>query len=321
MSRLLRDRGMCRMIHFDAAELQRRLQFRPLIARMADAMRHASKAPVRQRLTDPLGREFLSMPAMLGNYAGLKSLTIVPENRGTPRPVISGLFTLFSLQTGEALATVDATELTARRTSAMSATAAHYLAKPDASRLLVLGAGHLAPYMAAAIACVRPIRSIQIWARNPEAASKTVSKATTLLEDGDASRIEVASDLEAAARTSDIISSATSATAPLIKGDWLRPGMHLDLVGSYRPDMREIDDTGIARASLFVDDLPAVLSEAGDLIDPIRRGIIAAEDIVGDLTSLCMERTGRRSDQDITLFKSVGTATADLIAAITAWEH
>jgi ornithine cyclodeaminase len=308
------------MIHFDGADLQRKLEFGSLVARMADTMRLAPRAPVRQRLADMQGREFLAMPAMLGDYAGLKSLTIVPDNRGTARPVISGLFTLFSLRTGEPLATVDAAELTARRTSAISATAASYLARADARRLLVLGAGHLAPYMAAAIACVRPLGSIRIWARNPEAARTAAAKAATLLEGCDLPLVEVASDLEAAVRASDIISSATSATAPLILGGWLRPGTHVDLVGSYRPDMREIDDAGITRSSIFVDDRAAVLAEAGDLIDPIRRGIIAADDIAGDLTSLCLQETGRRSDREITLFKSVGTAIADLVAAVHAWE-
>jgi ornithine cyclodeaminase len=308
------------MIHFDSAELRARLNFGPLVERIGEAMLLSPEAPVRQRLGDPQGREFLVMPAMMGDYAGIKSLAVVPANRGTMRPVISGLFTLFSLATGEGLATMDAAELTARRTSAVSATAASHLAREDAAQLLVLGAGHLAPYMAAAIAEVRPIRSIQLWARDRDAARNAATRARQLIESGGTATIEAVTDLEGAARSADIISSATSATTPVIQGDWLRPGTHIDLVGSYRPDMREIDDDGITRARVFVDDKAAALAEAGDLIDPIRRGIIVAEDIAGNLASLCARASGRRTAEEITLFKSVGTAAVDLIAAIKAWE-
>jgi ornithine cyclodeaminase/alanine dehydrogenase-like protein (mu-crystallin family) len=307
------------MIHLDGGALRSRLATSKLVERIIGAMPSAPKAPLRLRLSDPAGREFLAMPAIFGDYAGIKSLTIIPDNRDSPRPVISGHYALFSLETGQLLATMDASELTAQRTGAISAAAAKLLARPEASRLLVIGAGHLAPFMAAAHAAVRPIKTIHIWARDPVRARVAVEVAKQLIGKGADLSIEVAADLEQAVRNSDIISSATRAGSPLIEGRWLQPGTHVDLVGGYRPDMREIDDFGLQRARVFVDDRDAVLQEAGDLMDPIARGVFAPSMIAGDLPQLCAGLAGRGSDDEITLFKAVGTATADLIAAIEAW--
>jgi ornithine cyclodeaminase len=261
------------------------------------------------------------MPATLGDFAGVKLLTVVPSNRGTSRPVISGLFTLFSLASGEPLATMDAAELTGRRTSAISAAAAERLALPDASTLVVLGAGHLAPFMAAALAAVRPIRHIHLWARRVDQANAAAGKIRQLITSGPMPVIEVASDLEGAIRSGDIITAATRATTPLIKGNWLRPGAHVDLVGGYKPNMREIDDDGVRLARIFVDDRVAAIQEAGDLIDPIERGVISVDDICGDLGDLCAGTVGRSSGDEITLFKAVGIGIVDLIAAVQIWEQ
>ncbi len=309
------------MIHFDRSNLGARLELRPLIDRINLVMRDRPSTPLRQRLSDSADRELLVMPAMLGRYAGIKSLTVIPSNQGTSRPVISGLFTLFSLESGEPLATMDADELTVRRTSAISATVAERLARDDASTLVVLGAGHLAPFMAAAHASVRPIRRIQLWARDGDKARAAAEKIHQLVASGSVLVVEVVSDLERAVRSADIISSATGAKAPLIKGKWLRPGTHVDLVGGYRPDMREIDDDGIRTATIFVDDRDATLREAGDLINPIECGVLSAEDIRGDLADLCKGVIARSSPDEVTLFKSVGVGIADLIAAIEVWEH
>ena len=261
------------------------------------------------------------MPAMLADYAGIKSLTVTPANRGSSYPVISGLYTLFALSTGQVLATMDAAELTARRTSAISATASARLARANVSALTVLGGGHLAPYMAIAHAMVRPIRKIRIWARREEQACAVAQKVRDIAPAGFTPAIEVAFDLEDAVRSADIVSAATSSTAPLIKGAWLRPGTHVDLVGSYRPDMREIDDDGITKGRVFVDDLNAVLQESGDLIDPIARGVLLDHAICGDLAALCAGTVGRSSDDEVTVFKAVGIGIADLIAAIEVWEY
>lgn len=309
------------MIYFDGDEVAARLDFRSLIDRLGAAMRERPQILPRTRAADEQSRELLIMPAMLGDYAGIKALTVTPANRGSSRPVIAGLYTLFALPTGEVLATMDAGELTARRTSAISAAAAARLARPDAATLTVLGGGHLAPYLAVAHALVRPIRTIRLWARCREQAALVSAKILALAPDDFVARIEVVDDLEDAVRSADIVSAATSATEPFIPGAWLREGAHVDLVGSYRPDMRELDDAGIAKGRIFIDDRDAALREAGDLIDPISRGIISAEAICGDLAALCAGTAGRTSDDEITIFKAVGIGIADLVAAIEAWER
>ncbi|WP_347269959.1 hypothetical protein [Rhizorhabdus histidinilytica] len=277
----------------------------------------AERPPLRQRIDAPDGRELLVMPAISDRFAGVKILTITPENAGTGRPSIQGLFTLFDLATGVPLATIDADALTGHRTAAVSAAAASRLARPDAARLTLLGAGHLIPYLAAAHASVRPIGQVRVWARNVERCRQAVEQVRKRLP---GIEIEVAADLEAAVGWGDIVCSATRTTQPLIHGRWLRAGMHVDLVGGYRPDMREIDDDGIARCRIFVDTREGALAEAGDLIAPMRDGVITPDAILGDLATLASHAGQRRDGQEITLFKSVGTATADLLAAGAAWE-
>ena len=293
--------GSCAgMIHFNSATLASRLEPRLLIDRIVSVMRDRPATALRHRIAGSAGREMLVMPAVLGDYAGVKSLTIVPANVETGRPVISGLFILFTLVSGEPLATMEVEELTARRTSAISAAAAERLARDDASNLVLLGAGHLAPFMAAAHAAVRPIRRIRVWARNAVQAHTAAAKARQLITSADVPEIEVVSDLEGAIRSADVICAATGARDPLIRGEWLRPGAHVDLVGGYRPDMREIDDTGIRRTRIFVDDREAALREAGDLISPIERGILSADDISGDFADLCAGSVGRLGSDEIT---------------------
>ncbi len=182
----------------------------------------------------------------------------------------------------------------------------------------MLGAGHLVPYLAAAHADIRPITHIEVWARNRESAFRAVSLIRKLRP---GVHVAVATNIEAAVRSADIVSAATRATAPIIHGRWLRPGTHLDLVGGYRPDMRELDDEGIGKCRIFVDVLEAVLEEAGDLIDPIARGIICRSSILGELADLAAGSSVRTSRDEITLFKSVGTAIADLATAVSAWKE
>ncbi len=304
------------MKHFDAAELGKLFAGIDLVGCMTAAFAKPDKAPLRQRLEATSGRELLVMPAVSERYAGAKLLTVVPANAGTGRPVISGLFTLFDLVTGEPLATLDASELTARRTAAVSALAASRLARDDAHSLTILGSGHLVPYMAEAFAEVRALRSIKIWARNSERRAEAADGVRQRLN---LVHVEEMDDLDAAIGGADILCSVTRATTPLIRGEWIRAGTHVDLVGGYRPDMREIDDEGILSGRIFVDVLNAVLAEAGDLIQPINAGILRPESIAGDLSSLSLNRAQRQSQAEITLFKSVGTATADLAAAVAVW--
>jgi ornithine cyclodeaminase len=224
---------------------------------------------------------------------------------------------LFDGKTGAPIATLDGSALTVRRTAAASALAADYLARKDAAILLVAGTGQRAPALVRAHATVRPIRDVRIWGRTPD---KAVALARSLNENGFAAT--AVNDLETGVRDADIVTCATLATSPLIKGDWLKPGAHLDLVGGFTPDMREADDDAMRRGRIFVDTRDGALAEAGDLIDPIAAGAITASDVVGEMSELCRGTVaGRGAADEITVFKSVGAAIEDLAAAELALER
>jgi ornithine cyclodeaminase len=215
-------------------------------------------------------------------------------------------------RSGEPLALIDGTTLTLWRTAAASALAASYLARQDAYRLVMVGAGALAPYLIDAHAAVRPVRQVLVWNRSADAAGRLAARMA-----GRKFSIAVTTDLETAVRGADIVTCATLSQEPLIHGDWLPDGVHVDLVGGFRPDMREADDAAIRRARLFVDTRNGALAEAGDLVQPLQSGLIGEDDIAADLFDLTRgEHAGRHDQDQITLFKSVGSALEDLAAAI-----
>ena len=219
--------------------------------------------------------------------------------------------------TGELLAIIDGGELTARRTAAASALAASHLARRDASVMLMTGTGRLSANMIEAHKAVSPLTKVYVWGRDQAKATATARHASALgLE-------AIATDnLEAAAREADIISCATLSTEPLIRGEWLKPGAHVDLVGAFKPTMRETDDECVIRATRFVDTRAGALAEGGDLVQPIRAGLISADSITADLAELARgNHPGRANDQEITLFKSVGASLEDLAGAIFAFEE
>jgi ornithine cyclodeaminase len=222
-----------------------------------------------------------------------------------------------SAQTGETLAVMDATRLTAWRTGAASALASRHLARPDASRLAMIGAGALAPHLVRAHASVRPIRQVAIWNRS---AGRARALADALADMG--LSVTIAAELESAVRDADIVSAATLSAEPLIRGAWLSPGAHVDCVGAYRPSMRETDDEVVRRARLFVDTRPGAFSEAGDILQPLEAGVIGKDAVLGDLFDLCRgAAAGRTRPDEITFFKSVGAAIEDLAAAIAVYER
>ena len=215
------------------------------------------------------------------------------------------------------LAVINGAELTARRTAAASALAARFLARSDASHLLVVGAGKLALNVIEAHSQVRPITKITIWARRFEQAVDLAAQASAKGFDAQAS-----DDLEMAVRTADIITCCTLSRAPLVYGDWVQPGTHIDLIGAFKPDMRETDSVAVAKSSVFVDTRIGALAEGGDLVQAIAEGAITANEVQADLFDLCQgQHQGRKSDTEITLFKSVGAASEDLAAAIIAYEQ
>jgi ornithine cyclodeaminase/alanine dehydrogenase-like protein (mu-crystallin family) len=304
------------MLQLDANELAARLPRVPLIDALERAFRSQFQLPARQHYKvgssihgDDL---LLTMPAwQTGRSIGIKLATVFPGNSQQDRPSVHALYALFSGVDGSPIATLDGTELTRRRTAAASALAARFLARPDASRLLMVGTGALAPHIIDTYITARPITAVRIWGRDFRRA-KAVA-------DGFGDRavdIGAVVDLEAGVRWADLISCATLATVPLVRGAWLRPGQHLDLIGSFTPAMREVDDAALARSRIYVDTREGALAESGELVQAIAGGVITGADIHGDLAALTRGTvSGRNSAEEITLFKSLGCAIEDLAAA------
>jgi ornithine cyclodeaminase len=248
-------------------------------------------------------------------HIGVKIVTVSPDNNAIGKPAVMGLYLLLDGATGEPEALIDGQRLTQWRTASASALAASYLAREDASRLLVIGAGALSSFLAKAHSAVRPIKEIRIWNRTPANAEKV---AAALRAEGFAA--EAASDLEAELGQADIVSSATISQTPLVKGALLKAGAHVDLVGGFTPDMREADDDAISRARVFVDTLAGATKEAGDIVQPLASGVLKQDRIVAELAELARgQKKGRESDAEITLFKSVGAALEDLAAGIAVY--
>jgi len=254
----------------------------------------------------------LLMPAWSDAALGVKLVTVMPGNSGRGVGTVQAIYVLLDRVTGEPLALLDGEALTLRRTAAASALAARYLAREDAQNLLVVGAGRLAPHLACAHFALRPaLRRVFVWARDP---TKAQTAAQWLRDLG--LPAQAMDDLEASVREAHIVSCATTATAPIVHGTWLEPGTHLDLVGGFTPAMREVDDAAAARSRIVVDTYAGALAEAGDLLAPLASGAIGRDSVVAELAELVRgERRGRTNADQITMFKSVGTALEDLCAA------
>jgi alanine dehydrogenase len=301
----------------DADEVLARSPWPALVDCLEEAFRQRPFVPLRQVLTPPGGtgdRHFFIMPAFAEDGStAVKLITYRPENARRNLPTIQAAIVVFSAE-GVPLALIDGTMVTRLRTAAASALASKYLSRADSRRLALAGTGALAPWMAAAHAAVRPIERIDVWGRRPERAEATVESIRPLV--GPGVDIRATFSFEAAVRRADIVSCATSSRTPLLEGRWLSPGAFVDLVGSFTPDTRESDDETVRRSRILVDTFDGTLAEAGDLIDPIARGIIRREKVEGELADLvCGRVPGRRTAEEITLYKSVGTAIADLAAA------
>ena len=302
-----------------AEEVHRLLDYPSLAAALRDMFRGGCEVPLRHHHTVAVPGNapgtLLLMPAwQSGGSLGIKIVTVFPGNARLSLPAVCGTYVLLDAATGAPRALLDGTALTLRRTAAASALAADYLSRPNSAVHLMVGTGALAPHLAAAHAASRPIRETRIWGRDP---AKAAALAARLTAAGIAAA--PAPDLARAAANADIVTCATLASEPLIRGEWLRPGTHLDLVGGYTPQMREADDPAVRRARVYID-TDAALSEAGDIVQPLRSGVLARENIAGDLFRLSRgECQGRRDPSEITLFKSVGTALEDLAAAELAF--
>ena len=299
-----------------SADIEARLDWPSLIEALRAMFLAGCEVPLRHHHAvevpgEPTGT-LLLMPAWsTGGYLGVKLANVFPGNASLGKPALSAIYALFSAKTGEVLALLDATILTARRTAAASALAATRLARAEATRLLVVGTGSVAQCIPAAYAAIRPIRHVTVWGRDP---AKAASLALTLAAEG--FDTIVATDLATAVPQADIVSCATLSQQPLIRGAWLSPGTHLDLIGSFTPAAREADDDAVRRASVFVDTHRGATHETGDIVIPITTGVITAQDIRAELQQLVRgDHPGRTRADEITLFKSVGIASEDLAAA------
>jgi ornithine cyclodeaminase len=308
-----------------AADIDRALTFPALVNALADAFRSDVVVPVRHHHAigrADAGGTLLLMPAWTGaddsggDHLGVKIVSVFPDNGARGLPSVIGTYLLMDGATGAPLASLDGTRLTLWRTAAASALAARHLARADATRMVMVGAGALAPFLIRAHMSQRSIREVTVWSRRPETARRL---AETLAAEG--LPVVAAEDLEPAVRGADLISCATLATAPLVKGAWLKLGAHLDLVGAFKPGMREADDEALQRASVYVD-TPAARIEGGDVSMALQSGAIHKAHVQGDLSDLCRgQAKGRESADEITVFKSVGTALEDLAAAILVWRN
>ena len=238
----------------------------------------------------------------------VKSVTVLPDNVSRGLPSVHGALVLFEDQTGQVEAIIECGLVSRGKTAADSVLGARLLARPDSQRLLIVGAGTMATAMIEAYGAVFPDIEITVWARNK-------SQAEVL-------GVQVADDLEAAVREANIICCVTMATQPIIKGEWLQAGQHLDLIGAYKPDMREVDDLVMQRAKIFVDSRATTIEHIGELMTPIANGAITADDVLADLFDLAAGKTGRTGVEDITLFKNGGGAHLDLLTGreiLNAW--
>ncbi len=254
----------------------------------------------------------LIMPAWNpGKELGVKLITVSPNNKKYDLPSIQGIYIYFDAHKGMPKAIIEAKELTVKRTAATSALASSYLSKKDASSMLMIGTGALSTNLILAHTKVRPIKNVFVWGRNFEKARAVCEK----LKHGKFN-ISPVKNIKDKISEVDIISCATLSKTPLVLGKYLKNGQHIDLVGAYKKDMRETDDKTIKKGKIFLDTYEGGLKESGDIVIPIKNGVLQENDIKADLFELCQQKKkGRTNDKEITVFKSVGHALEDLAAA------
>ncbi|HUR44055.1 MAG TPA: ornithine cyclodeaminase family protein [Aestuariivirga sp.] len=299
-----------------AAELAELAPYGEIVATLRHAFQSHYTTPVRHHHETSDASTLLLMPAWSEDWIGLKTVVVKTDNAALGLPTVQASYLLIEARTGKTVALMDGTELTRRRTAAASALAADYLARKDASRMVLVGAGALGAHFVRAHAAVRAISHVSIF-------NRSVEKAETLARELTASGLKASAveDLEASVRQADIISCVTTSTKPILKGAWLKRGAHVDLAGAFKPAMRETDGEVVARSRVYVDTRDGAEAEAGDLLQARDEGKFDFAQVRGDLFDLCRgEAGGRKSETEITLFKSCGTALEDLATAIMVYQ-
>lgn len=307
----------------DQEALKKILDWNGLIQSIESVFETGCELPMRHHhtigVTGQDDATLLLMPAWTQDgFLGVKLVNVFPSNSAVGLPSIHSLYTLSSATTGERLAMMDGGELTARRTAAASALASRFWSRANASTLLMVGTGRLALNLIEAHASQRPLTTVNIWGRRLVALQELAQSVEAL---GFTVNIFQGDSIAEAVKASDIVSCATLSKEPLIKGAWLQPGTHVDLVGGFTPTMREADDEAIRRSTVSVDTRTGAMKEAGDIVVPLETGILQPSDIAADLYDHCRgSHKGRSSADEITLFKSVGAACEDLAGAMYAYQ-
>jgi ornithine cyclodeaminase len=309
-----------KILILDAEQIRELLPMTDCIELMADALsaltRDEVHQPLRTMIRPPNARGLLGlMPAYRGSGRGafgLKAICVFPDNPAQGKDAHQGAVILFSTETGEVLALMNASEITAIRTAAVSAVATRLLAREDAHELAIVGASVQARTHLAALACVRSIKRARVSARNFQNAERFAREMQPSLQ----FPIEAVETNEAAVREADLIVTATSSVEPVIKKDWISPGAHINAIGTHSPGAREVDSATMAAARIFVDRRESALNEAGDYLLAAKEGLIGPESIVAEIGELLIgAKSGRASSTEITLFKSLGLAIEDVASA------
>lgn len=305
------------------AFIEKECNFNELIERLRTAFASATlEVPMRHHHdflnpTEDNDSTLLLMPAFnIGTDAGVKIVTVSPNNGKYNMPAIQGTYIYLDAHKGTIKAILEAKSLTTKRTAATSALASSYLSREDASSLLMIGTGALSVNLIQAHASVRPIKEVFVWGR-------TLEKAQAICEALKKEKYTCVAitNIEEKIMEVDIISCATLSPDPIVFGKWLQPGQHLDLVGAYKKNTREADDEAVTKSSVFIDTYQGGLKESGDIVIPLQNGILKEEAIKADLFALCSHRKpGRTTNEEITFFKSVGHASEDLVAASYFYE-
>ncbi len=307
------------MIILSEDKVHSSLTFPELIEKLKNAFSKPHSMPQRNVYdldSNPDNHDaFAVLPSWNDETIAVKAFTYLPDNpeQSAELKSIYAQIMLFDRKTGLPQAVVDGTSATYWRTAAVSGLACSFLARSDASKLLLCGTGHLSPYMALAHASVRDIREIKVWGRSPEKIQGVVDD---ILKQRPDIHVSISNDFESDIAWADIISCATRSPTPLFSGKWVKPGTHIDLVGNHIKTCREVDTECMQRSEVYVDGTVNTSAEAGELLIPIAEGAYELEQVKGELSQLCSgDVHGRNNEQDITLFKSVGTALADLVCA------
>ncbi len=270
---------------------------------------------------DNVGHFFIRAGWQPEQAVGAKVITVFPRNnRDRAKPSIQAVYVLFEGTHGTPIACLDGTALTWVKTATDSALGCKLLAREDVTRMLMIGAGQMAPHLVAAHCEIRPsLRQVSIWNRT---ADKAGALADRLAADYPSIEFATSNDIESAAREADLVCSAVGSIEPMIRGEWLKPGCHVDLVGAYTPEMREADDETLRRGQLFVDARETTIDHIGELRIPLAAGVINESDVLASLVELCRgEHPGREHDDSITLFKNGGGGHLDLMCARILHEH